>query len=290
MELRQLRYFVAVAEEMNFGRAAERLRVVQPTLSRQVGALEHELGFQLLERGTRPITFTAAGRLLFDEVKPSLQRIDRAVAAASLTATGLAGSLQIGYIIPAMWTVLLPILREYGSRFPEMRFDLLELPGEIQLQRLAAGLLDVGFVRPAHHDLLEFEVVHREPLVVALPAEHPLASLPEIDLRNLKEERFLLMNRREAPQLHDLHIGIFRQHGFTPDVLEVNNPSSLNLIALGQAVALVPQSFPKVGIDGIAYRPFTGPQTFIDLAIAYRRGDIPPAVEGFLDVVRQRQN
>ena len=245
---------------MHFGRAADRMHIVQPALSRQIAALERELGYKLLQRETRPITFTPAGELLFNEVRPSLQRIDKAVASASLAARGLMGSLEIGYIIPAMWTVLLPILREYRKRFPDMNFDLVELPADIQLDNLRDGLLDIGFFRPSVHDeSIAFETVLREPTLVAVPAEHPQAHKAEVELADLHDETFIVMNRKLTRAMHDLHFSLFREHGFTPRVIEGNTPASLNLVALGMAVALVPASLRHVGIDGIVFRPISGP-------------------------------
>jgi DNA-binding transcriptional LysR family regulator len=288
MELRQIRYFIAVAEEMHFGRAAERLHIVQPALSRQIAALERELGFKLLERTKRKVAFTPAGELLFSEAKGSLQRLDKAIASAGLTARGELGQLEIGYIGPAMWSVLRLILQEHRVRKPEMKVDLIELDGDIQIQRLRDGLLDIGFLRPvAHEELLVFETIWHEQTLIALPENHPLAAVDEVDLVDLRDETFVVMNRRRARVQHDALHALFRQHGFSPNVVEGNTPSSLNLVALGQAVAAVPESLQGLPIAGVVFRPVRGPSPVWDLAVAYRRDDPSAALQAFLEIVRR---
>ena len=147
MELRHLRYFVAVAEELHFGRAAQRLHIVQPALSKQIASLEAELGIQLFNRTKRRVTITDAGRALYEEVRVILQRIDRAVETAQMTAAGQVGSLDIGFIGPAMWSVLPKLLAEHHKRVPDVRFRLAELSSAAQLASLRDGALDAGFVR-----------------------------------------------------------------------------------------------------------------------------------------------
>lgn len=286
MELRQLRYFVAVAEEMHFGRAAEKLHVVQPALSRQIAALERELGFPLLERTRRRVAFTPAGELFFHEAKESLQRIDRAVVSAGMTARGELGSLAIGYVASAMWSVLPRILESFLRERPGMTFDLVQLDADVQLQRLRDGLLDVGFIRPLgfDDDVVATETVWREPLVVALPAAHALADRDEIDLGELRDETFLIPSRRRSRALHDVHISLFREHGFSPSTIEANTPSALLLVSLGRALALTPESLRESGARDVVFRPLRPPVPTLELALAYRCADASPAARAFVAI------
>ena len=178
VELRHLRYFVAVAEERHFGRAADRLHIVQPALSKQVIALERELGLELLDR-TRGVKLTQAGEVFYAEAKAILERVERATAATKATAKGEAGSLAIGYVGTAPWSVLPAILREHRRLHPDLRFHLDELGTSDQLERIRDGSLDVGFARRlALDDVLVFEPVWRESYVVALSYGFGAAQLP----------------------------------------------------------------------------------------------------------------
>lgn len=284
VELRQLRCFVAVAEEMHFGRAAARMHIVQPAISRQIASLESRLGFQLFVR--RPLALTPAARNLLDEARAALQLVDRAVESAALVATGELGTLQMGYIQSAMKPALMPILREYRTRAPTMGLDLAELDNDVQIARLHDGLLDLGFLRPVAHDnSLVFETLMRERLKVALPMGHPQAAAAEVALGDLRNETFIVLSRERSRPMNDLHFSIFRQHGFLPKVIEGNTASALNLIALKLAVAIVPETLEEVGIEDVVFRPIKGNLPPVELAIAYRRNPSAGVAE-FLDTVR----
>jgi len=286
VELRHLRYFVALAEELHFGRAANRLHIVQPALSKQILALERELGVELLDR-THGVTLTPAGAVFYEEASAILDRVSEAVRSAQGTARGELGSLDVGFVGPAMWSVLPWILREHRRAHPNLRYRLFELGSPEQMERLRAGTLDVGFLRPiAVDDALVFKPVWREQFVVALADDHPLAGTGRIDLADLKDERFVVLPRRMAPNLSDTSLSICLSYGFSPKVVEEgNSPSALVMVAMGLCVALIPESARNAGFKGITFRPLIRPTPEQDLAVAYRAEDRSPALRAFLATI-----
>jgi len=287
VELRHLRYFVAVAEELHFGRAANRLHIVQPALSKQIISLERELGFELLDR-SHAIRLTRAGEVFYEEAHAILLRVDRAVQLTRATARGEAGTLAIGFIGPAMWSVLPAILREHRRRHPDLHFRIHELGSSEQLELLRDGTLDVGFVRSlVLDDVLVFEPVWRENFVIALPDDHRLAAVDAVDLAELQDETFIVLPRPNAPGVHDLHVGICLSYGFSPKTIEEgNSPAALNMVAMGLGVALIPASLERANLKGMVCRPLDRPTPTIDLTVSYQRENATPTLAAFLETVR----
>src|SRR5579875_998382 len=189
MELRHLRYFVAVAEELHFGRAAARLMIVQPSLSQQIRQLEDELGFPLLRRTKRSVELTDAGRVFLAEARDVLARVQSAKYAAQRANRGEVGRLVVGYISSSAFDLLPVLLRAYRERFPDVEVTLRELNTQEQVRALEEGHIHVGLLRlPISTPLINIEVVRREPIVCALPEEHPLASLERIPVALLGPE------------------------------------------------------------------------------------------------------
>jgi DNA-binding transcriptional LysR family regulator len=287
MELRHLRYFVAVAEELHVGRAAARLHIVQPALSRQIAALERELDVKLFDRTGGRMALTEAGVALLDESLSILRRVDGAVAQTKAIARGEHGSLEIGYAGPAMWSVLPQILRAYRKRYPEVRFHLYETGVAQQMRQLRDGSLDVGFLRPAgFDDVIAWETIWREHFVVALPEDHWMTRYDEVDLSALANEPFVMIRRVDAPAFHDRFIEICHDYGFTPKLVEeAASMSSLNLVAAGIGISLIPDSVASRPWPGLAFRPLTRPGREIELAVAYLRDRDSPTLKAFVDVV-----
>lgn len=289
MELRHLRYFVAVAEELHFHRAAERLHISQPPLSQQIRALEGELGVLLLERNRRSVSLTAAGAVFLNEAREILASVDRASEAARSVARGEAGRVAIGFVGSAMHGTLPGMLRAYRRAFPRVQLVLTELPTAAQLEALLAGRIDVGVVRPpVREPALALETIHTEPFVVALPEDHPLASHEEVALAELVEEPFVLLARREAPGLHESLGQAMADAGGVPHVVQEAREMQtvVGLVAAGLGVSLVPAS---VGADehrGVAYRPVAGSAPTVALALAWRPDDKSPVLAAFLDTAR----
>jgi DNA-binding transcriptional LysR family regulator len=289
VELRHLRYFVAVAEELHFGRAAQRLHIVQPALSKQIASLEAELKIQLFHRTKRRVTITDAGRVLYEEARVILQRIDRAVETAQMTAAGQIGSLDLGFIGPAMWSVLPKLLAEHHRRLPEVRFRLSELSSVSQIAGLRDGTLDAGFVRlPLHdYDDIQFRVVLREPFVVTLPERHPAAASPTVDLAALAGEPFIFVPRRVEPGFYDRCIALCHSYGFSPNIVEEGTgPTAIcGMVATGLGITLSPASILNAPWPDIVFRRLSRQGVHLELAVATRREEPSAALGAFLDTI-----
>ena len=294
MELRHLRYFLAVAEELHFHRAATRLHISQPPLSQQIRALERELGVTLLERNRRRVTLTAAGEGFRDDARSILAAVDRASERARHVARGSLGTLSIGFVGSAMFSPTLPdILREFRAGHPDVELVLRELPTTAQLHALASGELDVGVIRGpvAESEIdpeLELMTIQRERLVAALPAGHPLAARRRLRAEDLRGEAFVILARREAPGLYASLAAAMSDAGGVPeDVLEVAEMQTIiSLVAGGFGVSLVPTSVGQVDRSGVAFRPIAGATQTIELSVAWRAGPGSPVRDAFLAVAR----
>jgi DNA-binding transcriptional LysR family regulator len=287
MELRHLRYFVAVAEEMHFGRAAQRLHIVQPALSKQISALERELGLLLFSRTKRSVAFTPAGEAFYQEARDILARVDRASELTRLTASGALGTLDIGFASPVMWSVLQPILRKQREAFPGVHLHLRELHSAPQMRMLREGKLNAGFVRARGDDeLLEFRPVCREAIVVVLPEQHRLAREERVDLAELADERFILVSRNTAPGFFADCLDLCQSYGFSPVVVEEgNSPAALyGMVAAGLGVSLGPESASVVPWRGVTFKHVTNASS-VEFAVAYRRDDKSKALASFLATV-----
>ena len=294
MELRHLRYFLAVAEELHFHRAATRLHISQPPLSQQIRALERELGVTLLERNRRRVTLTVAGEGFRDDARSILAAVERASERARHVARGSLGTLSIGFVGSAMFSPTLPdILREFRAGHPDVELVLRELPTTAQLHALVGGELDVGVIRGpvAESEIdphLELMTIQRERLVAALPASHRLAARRRLRAEDLRGESFVILARREAPGLYaSLAAAMSDAGGLPEDVLEVAEMQTIiSLVAGGFGVSLVPTSVGQVDRSGVAFRPIAGATQTIELSVAWRAGTGSPVRDAFLAVAR----
>jgi DNA-binding transcriptional LysR family regulator len=290
MELRHLRYFLAVAEELHFGRAAARLHMAQPPLSQQIRQLERELGFDLFARSTRRVRLTDAGRAFRDEARAALDRLADATAAAQRVARGDAGALAVGFVASATYAVLPRLYRLFHERHPGVRLTLSELSTAEQVVALRAGDIQVGLARaPVGDDALLAEPIADEPLVVALPARHALARRDEIPLHDLAGQPFVLFPRQPRPGWIDVVRGACEAAGFRPAVAQeaLELSTAVTLVAAGIGVSLVPASARALRLEGLVYRPLRPPTPTTRL-LALRLPDEPrPAVDRFLEVVRE---
>jgi DNA-binding transcriptional LysR family regulator len=294
MELRHLRYFLAVAEELHFHRAATRLHISQPPLSQQIRALERELGVTLLERNRRRVTLTAAGEAFRDETRAILAAVDRAAERARNIARGSLGTLSIGFVGSAMFSPTLPdVLREFRATRPDVKLVLRELPTVVQFQALLGGELDVGVIRGpvAQTEIdprLELMTIQRERLVAALPSDHPLASRRRLRAAELRGETFVILARRDAPGLFaSLSSAMTEAGGVPEDVLEVAEMQTIiSLVAGGFGVSLVPASVGAVERSGVTFLPIAGPAPTIELSAAWRTGGGSPVRDAFLALAR----
>jgi len=287
MEIRHLRYFVAVAEELHFGRAARRLHIQQPPLSRQIQDLETELGFPLFERSRRRVELTPAGTALLNRARQVFDALDVAIHDARSASEGESGRLVVGYPSSLAYSGLTELLRAFRTRFPSVEISLRELPPADQIDGLKAGSLDVGFVRSSLDDpTLTAELVRREALMVVLPDDHPLASQRSIPLKALAREPFVMFPRARGPAFFDQLMALCSRAGFTPRIVqEAAQLDLVSLVAAGFGVSIMPSSMRNFRRPGLAFRAITGsPQ--VELLIVWRQQNLSAALHNFVDLVR----
>jgi DNA-binding transcriptional LysR family regulator len=286
VDLRRLRYFVAVAEELHFGRAARRLNLSQPPLSVQIRQLERDIGARLLERTQRRVALTAAGRVLLDAARDLALRADAAVDRTRRAARGEIGRLAIGFVTTADYSVLPPLVRRFRERRPDVTLILNELTADRQLTLLASGELDLGLMiaPPAAKGLIARPVL-REPLIAALPTTHRLARGRRlINPADLAQDGFILFPRDLAPGLFDLVIAVCRGAGVAPRIAQeaVQMQTILGLTAAGLGVALVPACMANLRRPDVAYLPLREAGAPVETCAVWRADDESPVLRALL--------
>lgn len=258
MELRRLRYFVAVAEELSFTRAAGRLHIAQPALSEQVKRLERELAVQLFERSRHFVRLTGAGEALLTEARNLLSQADRTREVAQAAHRGEHGHLAIGCVPSGFANILQPVVRRFGKRYPAVSLSLRELIGDAQVAEIDAQRLDLGFVRnlPRVAGYRSITVL-QEPFVAVLPDDDVLAAQDRVHLADLADRSFVFVGRRAGAQYFDSLLRACREAGFVPNVIQECDSvtTELGMVACGLGVALVPESIGQLGVPGVVYRP-----------------------------------
>lgn len=311
MELRQLRSFVVVAEEMNVGRAATRLHLTQPSLSRQIAALEHDLGVELFARVRRRFVMTAAGETFLAEAKDLLRRSDEAVRAAQRTQRGELGTLRFRFVQSATFEVLPRILGAFRAAYPEVVLDLESLTTLRQTEALRDGRIDVGLLRPntpaagtslrSSSDTptadgtavvrldpgLSSRVVSSDPLVAVLPARHRLAKRKRLRLEELADEPFVFYSRSSGPAVHDTIVSFCRAAGFTPRIEQeaTDVQTIVSLVAAGLGVSLLISPTPPSNPDAIVYRELSDDLPPWPLSVAWSPDNRSPVLARFLDLL-----
>jgi len=256
MDLRRLRYFVAVAEELHFGRAAERVGIAQPPLTQQMQKLEQELGCRLLVRGRRTV-LTEAGSTLLAEARRLLDQAEQAAESTRRAARGEQGRLVVGAPPSVMLSALPAVIRKYRQRYPGVQFRLRELSTSAIESALRSGEIDVGFLRETRPEPpLASQVVFEEPVVAVLPAAHPLAARASLALSSLRSEPFLFFPRRLGPTFYDKLISFCSAAGFVPDVVQEATQwqSVVCLVEAGMGVSLAPGCVERFRWPGVTYR------------------------------------
>ena len=288
MELRHLRYFRAVAEELHFGRAAERLLIAQPPLSQQIRQLERELGVTLLTRTTRNVELTPAGRAFLGKTIEILAAVEDAGEQARRIANGAEGRLVIGCVGSATYSLLPRLVRALRKTLPNVDLSVRgEMLAPAQLLALHAGEIDLGLLRPPVVDPdIAFEVIRTDRLLVAMPAEHRLTAQQIIATAELRDEDFISHAGRGRSRMGALLTTLCAEAGFTPRIQhEVAETSTLvTLVAAGLGVAVVPEPTAELDIAGVSYRPLLDSPT-IDLVAAYRSAAVPPLIANVLAVL-----
>jgi DNA-binding transcriptional LysR family regulator len=273
MELRHLRYFVAVAEELHFGRAAERLHISQPPLSRQIQELEEELGFALFIREHHRVTLTEAGKAYLAHARQILEHVVRATHEAAGIALGRTGVLRVGHGAHLPDGYLTSVLAAFQSAAPDVAIELLESPTPRVLRALQQRAIDVGLLlTPADHAGLVVKPLLREALTIALPADHYHARVPLERLSQLANENFISCRRYEDPGYREIVEAICLKEGFVPRVLQAveHGSTMLDLVAQGLGVAIIQRSATIGRSAGLRYVTFPDRTPHVDSAIAWR--------------------
>lgn len=284
----RIRYFVTVAEERHFGRAAEKLHMSQPPLSQQIQLLEKELGVQLLTRTTRRVELTEAGEILYEGAKRAVDQLDQAILHAQRVQRGEAGRLRVGFVSTAAFQLLSDVLRAFRERHPQASLELFHLTSAQQAAAFEARTIDVGFLREPPGGDIEVEVIDREPLLVALPAAHALAKRTSVAVRALRHEPFVMWDRQQTPGIAETITELCRRHGFRPTIaLEVTNPPAmLSLVSGGVGVAIVPLSATHLRPEAVAFRPLDDKSAYSPMALAWRSDNARELLPRFVALVR----
>lgn len=276
-DLRQLRYFVAVAERLHFGRAAAALHISQPPLSRAIRALEVQLGVVLLTRSRRSVELTPEGARFLDEARRIAGQLERAVSELRGMASGERGRLRVGFVSLADFGVLPGLLKAYKAAQPGIALALREMLSPDQAAALAAGELDFGLLLPPVAGAAELEhiVVQRERFVAALPLGHRLAhGRGKLAMSALAGEAFVMVPREIAPGLYDMVTALAARAGFSLNVAQeaIQMQTVVSLVSSGLGAAIVPGSLANLGRRGVVYRELADPHPRLDLWLAWRRG------------------
>jgi DNA-binding transcriptional LysR family regulator len=274
IDMSHLRCFVAVAEELHFGRAAARLNMTQPPLSRQIQVLERILNVALLERTSRVVKLTAAGRSFLPEARRILRQTDQAVSIARRIDSGAIGTVRIGFTAATAYSFLPALITACQAELPNVSLVLNEMVTHDQLEALLSGELDIGLLRPpiARAELVAVRVL-AEPLLAALPAEHPLAAAVSVDLRDFDQQPFIMYSSHGARYFHDALTALFAEHGVQPRYVQhlVQIHSMLALVRAGVGVTIVPKSAEALGYQGVVLRPLAARrQKSIELDLVWR--------------------
>ena len=285
VSIRQLRYFVVVAEELNFTRAAEQLKIAQPPLSRQIQSLEQILGFTLLERTNRRVALTPAGTVFLAECRQIINQVEQSIRTAQRVAHGEAGQLVLGFEGAAHNQLILEIIRQFRTQFSHVELIMQEMPSGKQVEALQQGQLDIGLIEPiVAGEALKIASLLSEPLVVALADSHPLAAEEHLALSQLADEPWVPGRSKYGCGLLLRILDACHQAGFTPNVKQETNDQQMTLgfVASGLGIALLPKSS-RLLQTGIVYRPIQPPAPNVQLAIAWHQSS--PVINSFLHVV-----
>ncbi|MFZ6820310.1 LysR family transcriptional regulator [Undibacterium sp. Ji22W] len=295
IELRQLRYFVAVAEELHFGRAASRLHMTQPPLSQAIQSLEAELGAALFHRTTRHIQLSAAGLVLLPEAKRLLAQAELLPEIAQRAAAGAIGELRLAFVSIADYSILPPALRSFRRDFDKVKIALHEATSDKQFDLLENDEIDAGLLIPPIPDrlqhLLHYRKLANENLILALPEGTEKRRHPE-KISSYKDLPLILFPRKIAPALHDTILGCFREAGLTPVIAQeaIQMQTIIALVSANMGMALVPESVANLQRTGVHYQTLDlhpAMQNCVELGIAWRRDSTSPVVQAFLDLLEE---
>ncbi|WP_110970352.1 LysR family transcriptional regulator [Pseudomonas huaxiensis] len=294
MELRHLRYFIAVAEELHFGRAAQVLGISQPPLSQQIQALEQELGARLFERTNRRVELSEAGRLFLEEARQVLAQVDKAADVARRAQLGELGEMKIGFTSSAPFNSSIPkAIYSFRQRFPAVHLNLKEMSSRDVADALLDERIEVGLMRPLPlPDSLIATELFREPLVAVLNAAHPLAQGSEqgVHLADLAHEPFVFFPRSYGSGLHAQLLSLARQAGFSPHFAQEAGEvmTIIGLVSAGLGVSVLPASFQRMRIDGVVYRTLLDAEAVTAVWLVQRREQASAMAGAFVELLTRK--
>jgi DNA-binding transcriptional LysR family regulator len=291
MEIRHLRYFCVLAEQLHFTKAAVLLNVAQPALSHQIKQLEEELGTQLVERSNRRVRLTAAGEVFRERAARILEQVDQAARETVRAGQGEAGSLIIGVVSTAVCSVLPELLRRFRRDAPDITIDIREMEPAEQVEALRRETIDIGLLFLAIQDsAFDSLVVSSERLIIALPTGHPAATAEKVRLSDLAAETFLIPRRQPVPGFHEVVLEALRSRGIPAPRLQPTRllQTAVFLVAGHLGVALVPESFRNhLRVRGCVYRDIAGAPAHADLIGLWRGGNVQPVLARFIRQLRR---
>lgn len=297
MDLRQLRHFATVAQELHFGRAAEKLGMTQPPLSQSIQALEEEIGVRLFDRTKRTVTLTAVGAQWRPYVQRVLAEAGALPAVAKRLSRGEVGALRLSFVSIADYHVLPLLIGRYKTAYPEVEVSLKESTSDLQIADLLEGTIDAGFIIPPQMQLpapLSYRPLVREPLIAAIPeawlkSRRIRGRQNRLSLANIAQEPLILFPRRSAPAFHDVITGFYAQQGHAPIIGQeaIQMQTIISLVSAGLGIALVPQSLQNLGRPGVRYLSFTEKAPEIETGLVWRSDDSLPALRHFLTLAKR---
>lgn len=288
LDIRKMRYFITVAEELNFSRAAERLRMAQPPLSQEIRKLEEELGVQLFYRTKRKVELTNAGKIFLDGVRQIMLQVEKTIRETQLADEGKIGQLTVGFVDST--EIVIEILKKFRERFPKIQLVLREMTTEQQLKALYEKEIQIGFFRTKQNNgILSSEVCSEESLRLVLPQNHPLASLAEVSLQLLVDEPFIMFPRHLGPDFYDFITSYFSEQGVNLNVVQeaIQMQTIVNLVAIGMGISVVPSSVETYKQYGVIYKKFKETPPKINLYVGWRQDEKSAIINQFLTIVRE---
>ncbi|MGH1044561.1 LysR substrate-binding domain-containing protein [Bacillus mycoides] len=288
MDIRKMKYFITVAEELNFSRAAECLMMAQPPLSQEIRKLEEELGIQLLHRTKRMVELTDAGKIFLEGARQTLLQVDRTIKETQLADEGKIGHLIIGFVDST--ETVIDILKTFRERFPKIQLILREMTTDQQIKALYEKQIHIGFIRSKqNNEILVSEVCSEECLKLVLHEEHPLVSLHNISIKSLVDEPFILFPRHFGTNFYDLIISYFWEHGVSLNIVQeaIQMQTIVNLVAAGMGISVVPSSVESYKKSGVMYKDIQENTPKINLYVGWRQDEKSVVLENFLTVVRE---
>jgi DNA-binding transcriptional LysR family regulator len=290
VELRRLRYFLAVAEELHFGRAATRLEIAQPPLSRQIAALEAEIGTQLFDRSRSQIRLTQAGEVLQGHARVLIERLDSAYRETRLVGSGGEGRLRLAFVGSASHGMLPSLIKSYRSHYPKVELAISAMNNAELHSALVQREIDIAVARPdLGDDELRAELMDREDLILAIPDNSELAHRNEIKFADLSDQTFILYPRRPRPSYADHVLRICREEGFEPAATEMAQDfqTAISLVSVGVGISVVPASVAQTTRPGVFYRKYTGTNPGTALTLHARRDNRSRQVMNFFEIARK---